>query len=387
MPWQILSFDMFDRESEPSIDEAGELLSAGLAALWRRYLKEGIDENGRDTFTAFRLRVLPSGPIYDMPRGSQWAIAARRLRQWAVSPAHLAKLASHHQSCPPQTAAEEILRRAAAAPDLDIEFCSPETHTPDPPNSVVSPCGKWRVEWWISSTFADSYSSVEVVAMMVEDRLTGRNVSMPYDFSDLSIRPVRFLSPQRILLYSAEENAYYQWETDRGKVRRLQREEDAEEEYTPVVLLLPPQAVWMVRGLFGLCSAICVGAAIGISLDPRSRGAVLPLLMGIAFALLAAWLSTRSIRQCFDPANGVATQTITTCFGKSETRYLVEEFTGVERRRNVSRGVVSIIAVLAGPRELVLLDNAQAELVARRLGLKLYPVGFSASGSSKALKQ
>lgn len=54
-PWTLWCSDTFDRETEPSPEESGELFADGLSALWQHALLEGIDEAGNATFTYFSL--------------------------------------------------------------------------------------------------------------------------------------------------------------------------------------------------------------------------------------------------------------------------------------------------------------------------------------------
>ena len=53
--WEVVASDMFDRSSPPTVDERGAGLTAGLEALWRRTLTEGVHDDGGRTFTTFQL--------------------------------------------------------------------------------------------------------------------------------------------------------------------------------------------------------------------------------------------------------------------------------------------------------------------------------------------
>lgn len=53
----LWSSDLFDRESPPSLESRYASLEEGLAGLWRHVLREGVQDDGRPTFTAFSLEV------------------------------------------------------------------------------------------------------------------------------------------------------------------------------------------------------------------------------------------------------------------------------------------------------------------------------------------
>lgn len=341
---------MFDRDAAPVREATGEHTKDGLAELWRRHLTEGVDANGIDTLTAFHLRLLPAGPNHYTPRGSQYTAVSRRLREWAASPAHYAVLA--------EFTPEDAYRHAAADP------CFPPNPTVvDPPNSIPSPCGQWRVQWWLSSTMADSYNSIDVVAMMVADRRSGRNAAIPREFEDTSLRPVRFLAPRRVLLYSTEEDAYYEARFDTAKTTKLARPEDAIDEYAPIVLTRVQEGAAAIWGLFGTAAFLALASVIGLVLEHRHLS-VLPALLLVGFFLFVPLrFATERRRQMVDPAHGLIVSEVHSAIHHSETRYLSEEFTSLEYRRR--------IPVLTGKRDLPLIDFSQAELVAIRLGLPI----------------
>ncbi len=54
--WQVVSRDLFDRESPMMTDARGIGLIDGLIELWRRVLTEGLRDAGGKTFTDFALR-------------------------------------------------------------------------------------------------------------------------------------------------------------------------------------------------------------------------------------------------------------------------------------------------------------------------------------------
>lgn len=56
MAFELWSSDLFDREAEPRLELKADTLRDGLLALWRKTLEEGVDDQGRPTFTAFTLR-------------------------------------------------------------------------------------------------------------------------------------------------------------------------------------------------------------------------------------------------------------------------------------------------------------------------------------------
>lgn len=60
MAWELWSSDTFDRESAPSVEGSFDTLEAGLRALWKKTLTEGVQDDGRPTFTEFTLRGQPS---------------------------------------------------------------------------------------------------------------------------------------------------------------------------------------------------------------------------------------------------------------------------------------------------------------------------------------
>lgn len=77
--WQVVSSDLFDRESPMMIDSRGIGLVDGLIELWRRVLTEGLHDSGRKTFTGFELRW--NGGAADAGVQSDNAALAR-LRTW-----------------------------------------------------------------------------------------------------------------------------------------------------------------------------------------------------------------------------------------------------------------------------------------------------------------
>lgn len=341
---------MFDRDAAPVREASGEHTKDGMAELWRRHLTEGVDANGIDTLTAFHLHVLPNGPRHYTPRGSQYTAVSRRLRQWAASPAHYAVLAGFTP--------EDAYRHATADPCFP-----PNPPMTDPPNTVSSPCGQWRVQWWLTSTMADSYSSIDVVAMMVEDRRTGRNAAIPRDFEDTSLRPVRFLAPRRILLYSTEEDTYYEARFDTAKTQKLARPEDAIDEYAPIVLTRVQEGAVAIWGLFGTAAFLAFAAAIASALDHRRAPAMMLFLLAAFFAFVALRFATERRRQTVDHTHGYIVDEVHSALHHATNQYPATDFTRLEYRRR--------IPILTGKRDLALIDFSKAELIATRLGLPI----------------
>ena len=235
---------------------------------------------------------------------------------------------------------------------------------------IRSPCGKWRVEWWESSVFVDSYNSVPVAVMVIKDCITGAQVAGSGDLRDASIEPIRFLGPRRMLVYSREEKSYFDFCFPSGDLYRLSRAEDARDDYAAIVLTAAPQGRWVVVGLFGPCALFCLLAAGAMIYDRSVGAAVGALWIGVAFATLAAWLATEHHQQVFDPARGEITVNTRSWLYKSETRYGVADFAGIERRRRGGNERV----VLIGRRELVLLNDTKTAAISVAINL-----GFSRS--------
>lgn len=67
--FELWSNDLFDRESAPSLEGTFSSLPDGLVALWRKTLEQGVQDDGRPTFTEFslrgegRTRFLPRDPF------------------------------------------------------------------------------------------------------------------------------------------------------------------------------------------------------------------------------------------------------------------------------------------------------------------------------------
>ena len=98
--WRLWAYDYFDRELERSLELEGEGILAGLEELWRKTLEEGVQDDGRPTFTWFDLQLpedwarIPRDPFENPELG--------RIRGWReveglipmVAQTHLARLDS-----------------------------------------------------------------------------------------------------------------------------------------------------------------------------------------------------------------------------------------------------------------------------------------------------
>ena len=210
---------------------------------------------------------------------------------------------------------------------------------------------------------ADSYSSKDVIAMIIEDRQSGRNAALPRDFEDTSLRPVRFLAPRRLLLYSTEEDAYFEARFDTTITNKLARPEDAIDDYAPIVLTRVQEGTVVIWSLFGTAAFLAFAGAIGLATEHRGLPVVLALLLAGAFLFFPLRFATERRRQMVDPTHGLIVSEVHSAIHHSETRYLSEEFTRLEYRRR--------IPILTGKRDVPLIDVSQAELVATRLGLPI----------------
>jgi len=346
--WEIREFDTFDRDSAPVQSEAGTGRSAGFAALWRLHLQDAFQPNGADTFTAVELRFTASMERYSLPCGPNWSSAAARLRAWAAGPEQLDWLATEYQ---------RVYQPAQPA------FAGEEIYRIGPPQTLISPCGRSVVEWWTSSN--------QVVNLALRDRATGRNTGTLIERSDASLRPLRFLGPARVLLYSAESGDYYDQSLQSSVSKKLANPDDAPDEYGPIVLngIRTPRSliICLICPFIGVAAvgAVFLGKAGAIS------AAISVSFLAAALTAFAAWLETDRRRQTIDPLRGVIVHDTRSCFHHSVSRYLVEEFNALETRRHSYIGVVIVQAVLTGKRDLVLLDNSQSALVASRLNFPL----------------
>lgn len=73
--FELWSSDLFDRDSAPSLEGTFNSLPDGLVALWRKTLEQGVQDDGRPTFTEFslrgggRTRFLPRDPFRNLHLG------------------------------------------------------------------------------------------------------------------------------------------------------------------------------------------------------------------------------------------------------------------------------------------------------------------------------
>jgi len=109
--WQLWSNDYFDRDAPPFLEMEGEGIVEGFIALWQNTLEEGVQDNGRTTFTGFTLQsqqgqfILPRDPLMN----SELA----RLRMWRGHPGLLETLAKASAARPDHIG--DILKAAAEA--------------------------------------------------------------------------------------------------------------------------------------------------------------------------------------------------------------------------------------------------------------------------------
>ena len=114
--WSLWSTDYFDRETPPACDARGDGLQAGLAALWTRTLDEGIQDDGKATFTWFQLRTA-TGHV-SLPRDPFSNPALAKLRRWRAEPGLVEWLAGLHAQRPHDTGAQELLDVVEASSDV-----------------------------------------------------------------------------------------------------------------------------------------------------------------------------------------------------------------------------------------------------------------------------
>jgi hypothetical protein len=96
--WELISQDLFDRESAPRRDAHGGDAQHGLELLWRKVLDEGVQDDGRPTLTAFGLRL--PGRRVDLPRDPLSNPGLAKLRGWRSLPGLIEALASSTRSSP-----------------------------------------------------------------------------------------------------------------------------------------------------------------------------------------------------------------------------------------------------------------------------------------------
>ena len=108
----LWSQDMFDRDTPPRREGRVRGLAAGLATLWDNHLREGVQDDGRQTLTAFHLDW--RGECITIP---DHRAGAKRMREWHLAPGEFAdELAAVHAAAGgSRAAAEQLLALAAAA--------------------------------------------------------------------------------------------------------------------------------------------------------------------------------------------------------------------------------------------------------------------------------
>ena len=111
-PWTVWYHDTFDRETEPSEEARGVGAAAGLAELWRKHLREGVQDDGRLSFSRFHLNLESPREVVDLSNGSPAGCLA--LRRWKDDPQKLRLLARAHASL---GRPDEIFRLAEQARD------------------------------------------------------------------------------------------------------------------------------------------------------------------------------------------------------------------------------------------------------------------------------
>lgn len=65
--FEIWSTDLFDREAAPSREGEYPNLLEGLGSLWKLVLEQGVQDDGKPTFTDFQLRISGKPAIF-IPR-------------------------------------------------------------------------------------------------------------------------------------------------------------------------------------------------------------------------------------------------------------------------------------------------------------------------------
>ena len=117
MKIELWSSDLFDRESEPALEGEFTELVPGLAALWEHALGEGVQDDGKPTFTDFQLRIEGRTPI-SIPRDPLDNPELTLLRAFRETPYFIIQLALlHHAQLDRRFDFEPLL---AALPALPI---------------------------------------------------------------------------------------------------------------------------------------------------------------------------------------------------------------------------------------------------------------------------
>lgn len=108
----LWSQDMFDRDTPPRCEGRVHGLTEGLATLWDNHLREGVQDDGRQTLTAFHLAW--RGESISIPDDRA---GAKKMRQWHLAPGEFAAelAAAHARAGGSRAGAEQLLALAAAA--------------------------------------------------------------------------------------------------------------------------------------------------------------------------------------------------------------------------------------------------------------------------------
>lgn len=118
MRFELWATDLFDREAAPSQAGTFATLELGLEALWRATLDEGIQDDGRPTFTWFTLRGPPTS--LSLPRDPFSNLHLAMLRQrWKQTPSFAATLARLHATLLEGTLSlEQLVLSTTELPEL-----------------------------------------------------------------------------------------------------------------------------------------------------------------------------------------------------------------------------------------------------------------------------
>ena len=124
--WTVLAHDLFDRETPPHEEATGRGLVSGLALLWKKFLAEGIGDDGKPSFTDFDLRwgertmgETAGVDVWELHQQGRddLRVGVARLRRWAnpallhdVAGAHARLIVSMRRSDRPLTGLEESIR-------------------------------------------------------------------------------------------------------------------------------------------------------------------------------------------------------------------------------------------------------------------------------------
>lgn len=136
-PFELWSSDLFDRESAPSLEGTWTGADSALEALWRHVLDEGVQDDGRPTFTDFQLRTPGQRAVF-IPRDPLDNPELALLRRLRGGAGFLGALASVHEA--------RLERPFDFEPFLAL--------APDPPPGVVRVVDALRAALSISGALA-----------------------------------------------------------------------------------------------------------------------------------------------------------------------------------------------------------------------------------------